>query len=181
MSATQRDAITSLMKHFDGPITPPNGYGNSTAATREGASAPDASSASERRVPRPPTRLSSAADICTEAAQLVGGARAVTHGDKSINFANTAWLWNALLEAKARRQEAVSGHPISTPRLDALDVANMLELFKIARRYSGSHNLDDYVDGAGYAGCAGEIAERLATNSLQSLGTPTSSSTREGS
>ena len=36
----------------------------------------------------------------------------------------------------------------------------MLETFKIARRYSGSHNVDDYVDGAGYAGCAGEIAEK---------------------
>ena len=45
--------------------------------------------------------------------------------------------------------------------LDALDVANMLEAFKIARRYSGSHNIDDYVDGAGYAGCAGEVAEKL--------------------
>jgi hypothetical protein len=36
----------------------------------------------------------------------------------------------------------------------------MMEGMKIARRYSGSHNVDDYVDGAGYAACAGEIAER---------------------
>jgi hypothetical protein len=33
-----------------------------------------------------------------------------------------------------------------------------MELFKIARRHSGSYNADDYVDAAGYAGCAGEIA-----------------------
>jgi hypothetical protein len=35
----------------------------------------------------------------------------------------------------------------------------MLEALKIARRYSGAHNIDDYIDGAGYAGCAGEIAD----------------------
>lgn len=96
--------------------------------------------------------------ICITAAELVTGARAVTHGDKSINFANTAGLWNAILEAKARK----AGWPTHDVfvHLDALDVANMLEAFKIARRYSGSHNIDDYVDAAGYAGCAGEIADK---------------------
>jgi hypothetical protein len=98
----------------------------------------------------------SARDIATEAARLVGGDRAVAHGDMSVNFANTAAIWNALLEAKARQQS------ISTPRLTALDVPNFLEAFKIARRYSGSHNIDDYIDGAGYAACAGEIAEKMS-------------------
>lgn len=97
----------------------------------------------------------SAATICIAAAELVAGDRQVTHGDKSINFANTADIWNAIMAAKRRRSEGML--------LDALDVANMLEAFKIARRYSGGHNLDDYVDGAGYAGCAGEIAEKLNT------------------
>ena len=113
--------------------------------------------------------MKTAASICADAAALVGGDRQVTHGDKTINFTNTAALWTAILEAKARKP----GWPIlhidgssSTP-LDALDVANMLEAFKIARRYSGSHNIDDYVDGAGYAGCAGEVAERL--NQLNQL------------
>lgn len=96
--------------------------------------------------------------ICETAANLVGGDRAVTHGDKTANFTNTAALWNALLECKARRLGWPSYDTL--PRLDALDVANMLEAFKIARRYSGTHNLDDYIDGAGYAGCAGEIAEK---------------------
>lgn len=99
-----------------------------------------------------------AAEICAKAAELVGGDREVTHGDKSINFQNTADAWNAILRAKARK----IGWPIHDVFvvLDALDVANMLEAFKIARRYSGSHNLDDYIDGAGYAGCAGEIAAK---------------------
>jgi hypothetical protein len=100
-----------------------------------------------------------ASSICARAATLVGGDRQVTHGDKSINFANTADAWNAILRAKARK----AGWPIHDVfvTLDALDVANMLEALKIARRYTGTHNIDDYVDGAGYAGCAGEIAERL--------------------
>ena len=103
--------------------------------------------------------MKTAASICADAAALVGGDRQVTHGDKTINFSNTADAWNAILRAKARK----AGWPIHDVfvTLDALDVANMLEAFKIARRYSGSHNIDDYVDGAGYAGCAGEIAEKL--------------------
>jgi hypothetical protein len=104
-------------------------------------------------------RRMTAGAICITAAELVSGARQVTHGDKSINFSNTADAWNAILRAKARK----AGWPVHDVfvTLDALDVANMLEAFKIARRYSGTHNIDDYVDGAGYAGCAGEVAEKL--------------------
>lgn len=106
--------------------------------------------------------MKTAGEVCIAAATLVAGDRAVTHGDKSINFQNTADAWNAILRAKARK----AGWPAERATmmfvtLDALDVANMLEAFKIARRYSGSHNIDDYVDGAGYAGCAGEIAEKM--------------------
>lgn len=123
--------------------------------TREEAAACWSSQQKDHNEPTPTT----AAAICSTAACLVGGDRAVTHGDKSINFSNTASVWNALLECKARRL----GWPLYDvlPKLDALDVANFLEAFKISRRYSGSHNLDDYIDGAGYAGCAGEIAEKL--------------------
>jgi hypothetical protein len=98
--------------------------------------------------------MKTAASICADAVALVGGDRQVTHGDKFVNFKNIALIWTAILQAK----------PMPAP-LDALDVANMLEAMKIARRYSGSHNIDDYVDGAGYAGCAGEIAERFAGDS----------------
>jgi hypothetical protein len=96
-----------------------------------------------------------AAEICVGAAELVGGLRAVTHGDKALNFKNIADIWTAVLTAKSRRDGTVEIF------VDPLDVANMLEALKIARRYSGDHNIDDYVDGAGYAGCAGEIAEHL--------------------
>lgn len=92
-----------------------------------------------------------ASSICTEAARLVGGNRAVAHGDPAINFRNTAHLWNGFLAVKRQRDGA------DAP-LNAHDVGCLLELLKIARRYCGSFNIDDYVDAAGYAGCAGEIA-----------------------
>ena len=94
-----------------------------------------------------------AADFCTEAARLVSGDRAATHGDKLINFQNIAELWNGYWRIKCR----VNNEPLVTP-FDAHDVGCMMELFKIARRFSGKFNADDYVDAAGYAGCAGEIA-----------------------
>ena len=40
------------------------------------------------------------------------------------------------------------------------DVANLMELLKVARRKLGSFNPDDYVDGAGYSGVSYEC--RLA-------------------
>ena len=88
-----------------------------------------------------------AADVCTKAAALVGGDRDNQHGDKVENHQNIARLWNAYLG------------PRMDDHLSALDVALMMALLKIARTKSGAHNIDDYIDGAGYMGCAGEIAE----------------------
>src|SRR5690348_10600997 len=93
-------------------------------------------------------KLTTAEQFLQQALTLVTGDRQVKHGDKTINFKNIAIMWNAYIKiAKPLRNE-----------FNALDVANMMELFKIARRVSGDYNEDDYVDGAGYAGCAGEIA-----------------------
>lgn len=96
-----------------------------------------------------------ASSICSTAAQIVGGDRAGSHGDIYDNWQNIADIWNTVLTAKARR-DLHPGMPL-TP----LDALNMMEALKIARRYSGKHNLDDYVDGAGYAGCAGHVAEMM--------------------
>lgn len=92
-------------------------------------------------------------EIATRAAELVGGDREKLHGDKALNLSNIAAVWNGILVA--------AGKPPRNP-LDALDVANLMEGLKIARRYSGDFNLDDYVDGAGYASVAGEIASKMA-------------------
>jgi uncharacterized protein DUF6378 len=90
--------------------------------------------------------------IALKAAELVGGDREKTHGDKVLNHQKIAGVWNGIL--------AAAGKSPVTP-LDAHDVANLMEGLKIARRYLGTFNPDDYIDGAGYAAVAGEIAERL--------------------
>lgn len=91
-------------------------------------------------------------EVCAKAANLVGGDRQKTHGDKVENHNNIARLWNAFLLNK-------KNYTVGIP-LNAHDVAILMALLKIARTQSGSHNLDDYVDLAGYAGVAAEIAER---------------------
>ena len=90
-------------------------------------------------------------DIAAKAAELVGGDRAKTHGSKLENHSNIARLWTAY----GRNAGWLVGD------LSALDVANLMECLKIARRQAGAHNPDDYIDGAGYASVAGEIAETL--------------------
>lgn len=110
--------------------------------------------ADANEVPLPVDTLG-AAYFCAEAARLVGGPRAATHGDKSLNFANIAELWNGYWRIKCR----VNDERLTTP-FTAHDVGCMMELLKIARRFSGSFNSDDYIDAAGYAGCTGEIAAK---------------------
>lgn len=90
--------------------------------------------------------------IACRAAELVGGDRANDHGPMARNFANIAGVWNALLRA--------AGVLTDGRELDGVDVANLMEGLKLARRYSGRVNLDDFIDGAGYAAVAGELAQR---------------------
>jgi hypothetical protein len=89
---------------------------------------------------------SSASQIAQRAADLVGGERDRQHGKKLENFQNIADLWTAYLGDR---------------KISALDVGLMMALMKVARTKSGAHNLDDFVDGAGYLACAGEIAEQI--------------------
>jgi hypothetical protein len=91
-----------------------------------------------------------AAEIATRAAELISGDRAQAHGDMKDNFARIAALWNAYL---SDRLEPGS-------ELTAVDVGIFMALLKIGRTQTGSLNPDDFVDGAGYIACAGEIALR---------------------
>ena len=92
-----------------------------------------------------------ATEIAGKAAELVGGDRAAQHGDKVENFTKIAAIWNGALSA--------AGILTSRP-LDAHDVCNLMEAMKIARRYTGHFNPDDYIDGAGYSACAGEVRKK---------------------
>jgi hypothetical protein len=87
-----------------------------------------------------------APDIANKAAELIGGDRAQTHGDMHAHFAHVAAIWTAYL-----------GRQLEAP-LSAVDVPHMMGLLKIARTKSGGVNVDDWIDGAGYIACAGEIA-----------------------
>ena len=87
-----------------------------------------------------------ASDIAGRAAELVSGDRATTHGDMHAHFAHVAELWSAYL-----------GKQLDFA-LDPADVGNMMALLKIARTRSGALNVDDWIDGAGYLACAGEVA-----------------------
>ncbi len=115
--------------------------------------APISEAAEERMQTTGPIEAPAAA-ICRTAHELVGGDRARTHGDKVENHANIARLWNAYL---------VNKHPSAPPHVPVIeprDVALMMALLKVARTQHGAFNLDDYIDLAGYAGVAGEIAQK---------------------
>ena len=80
-------------------------------------------------------------DILRRAAECVSGQREQDHGKPEHNFAMIAQLWSAYRGIE----------------FDAVDVAMMMALLKIARISSGHGCEDSFVDLAGYAACGGEI------------------------
>ena len=66
------------------------------------------------------------------------------YGSPEDNFTRIAALWTAYCGWN----------------FDAHDVAAMMALLKIARIGSGVYHADNYIDLAGYAACAGEIAAK---------------------
>jgi hypothetical protein len=93
-------------------------------------------------------------EIAAIASELVGGDRDRQHGQKRDNFERIATVWQSYLSI--RRDPKAS--------LDAVDVGHMMMLMKVARTQSGAVNADDYIDAAGYAACAGEIATQDAVD-----------------
>lgn len=91
--------------------------------------------------------MKKAAEFLQHAATLVGADRETSHGPKKRNHDNIAALWQAYLDIRFDRDAPLTG----------LDVAHMMALLKVARTQLGNFNPDDYVDMAGYAGCAAEI------------------------
>lgn len=83
-------------------------------------------------------------DILSAAEECVCTSRQEEYGPVEDNFALIARLWREYLDCD---------NPIT-----AHDVAVMMALLKIARIASGQAKADNYVDLAGYAACAGEIA-----------------------
>lgn len=76
------------------------------------------------------------------ALKYVTADRQAEHGSPEHTFALIATLWSAYLD------EEVSPH----------QVAMMMALLKIARQRMNPHHTDNYIDLAGYAACAAELA-----------------------
>lgn len=85
--------------------------------------------------------------ILDKAKDCVCGQRQQDYGNPEDNFALIGRLWTEYMN----RPDV---------RFTAKDVAMMMALLKVARIRSGKGTLDCYVDLAGYAACAGELAER---------------------
>lgn len=89
---------------------------------------------------------------CLKSAEsIVCSDRNQQYGDPENNFAQIANMWTAYLNVDIMPE----------------DVAMMMIMLKIARVKTGSHKGDNYIDIAGYAACAAEIAannEELAND-----------------
>lgn len=96
-------------------------------------------------------------EILDAARRCVCGQREQDYGKPEDNFNSIGLLWSVYL---------ISAHPDYTKDLPyngitAKDVAAMMALLKVARIATGSgKTADSFVDLAGYAACAGEIATR---------------------
>ena len=95
--------------------------------------------------------LLTAGEALATAAKLVTGDRDRQHGAKYQNFSNIADLWSTFL--------GVGDGGVLQRALTASDIGRLMVLYKMARTKSGAHNPDDYIDAAGYAGCALECQE----------------------
>ena len=84
------------------------------------------------------------AEILQEATRLTTDAREKTHGTMADNLGCIADLWNAYLKGRWHN-------------LTGSDVALMMTLVKVSRAKNNPCHADNWVDGAGYMACGGEI------------------------
>ena len=88
-------------------------------------------------------------EILKKANECVMGDREQDYGSPERNFELIANLWSTYLDTE----------------ISAVDVAMMMSMLKIARIKSGRYHEDNFIDGAGYFACAGEIAGRTQMSS----------------
>jgi hypothetical protein len=93
-------------------------------------------------------------EILLYAASIVKGARNTQHGETERSFTHIAQMWTQYLHAKKG---------LHWQSISARDVAQMMVLLKIIRSVQGTPVPDHFIDEAGYAAIAGELA------SLESL------------
>ena len=89
-------------------------------------------------------RSYSRGDVLDTAKQYVTKDRAADHGDMEDNFQRIAEFWSVHLDQL----------------IDAHDVAVMMTLLKVARIKSNPYHMDNFIDGAGYLACGGELVSK---------------------
>ena len=102
------------------------------------------------------------AEVLAAAKKCVCGEREQDYGTPEDNFTTIGLLWSVYLRAAHPELQKIL--PING--IEAKDVAVMMSLLKVARIATGS-SPDIFVDLAGYAACAGEIATRQTERSEQ--------------
>ena len=90
-------------------------------------------------------------EILEAAMRCVCGDREQDYGTPERNFELIGELWTKYLKAKCVSPEA-------DVCINGEDVATLMCLFKIARIATGRGKTDSFIDLAGYAACAGELA-----------------------
>ena len=98
-------------------------------------------------------------EILEAARVCVRGEREHDYGTPEDNFTTIGLLWGVYLNAA--HPEYMKAFPFNG--ITAKDVATMMALLKVARIATGS-SPDSFVDIAGYAACAGEIAGRAESH-----------------
>jgi hypothetical protein len=95
----------------------------------------------------PGPRSYSRGDILDTAKEYVTKDRAADHGDMEDNFQRISDYWNTHLGFYENY-------------IKAEDVAVMMTLLKLARIKSNPKHMDNFIDGAGYLACGGELVSK---------------------
>ena len=95
-------------------------------------------------LPPAPVEVVTRSKILSTAKSYITRDRQADHGDAEDNFSRIAGYWSL--------------HTGVT--LTATDVAVMMALLKVARIKQNPQHVDNWVDGAGYFACGGEIANQ---------------------
>lgn len=98
-------------------------------------------------------------EILDAAKKCVCGEREQDYGKPEDNFSTIGLLWGVYLRAAYPDLQQAMGVNLISPK----DVAVMMVLLKVARAATGN-SPDTFVDLAGYAACAGEIATQPRIN-----------------
>lgn len=93
--------------------------------------------------------INTAGSLLAEAAKIVEGSRQQTHGQKERSFDAIAQMWTAYIQQASGRMQL---------EFTPTDVAHMMVLLKMVRATHGEAKSDHWIDMAGYAGLAGELA-----------------------